>query len=106
MVDDRDLFADVFHQLELVAGEEHRGTAGRLAAQHVRERLHCDRVESGEGLVEDEQLRLVHQRRRELRPLLVAVRELLHLGIRPLVESKTLEPERCGRACCTRPQAV
>ena len=103
MVDDRDLFADVLDQLELVAGEEHGGTAGSLAAEYVRERLHCDRVEPCERLVEDEQLRLVHQRRRELRPLLVAVRELLDLRVRPLAESKTLEPARRGRACCTRP---
>jgi hypothetical protein len=32
-----------------------------------------------ERLLEDDQLRLVHQRRGKLRALLVAVRELLHL---------------------------
>ena len=103
MVDDRDLLADVLHQLELMAGEEHGGAAGSLAAQHVGERLHRDRVEPRERLVKHEQLRLVHQRRSQLGPLLVAVRELLHLGVRPLGESETLEPARCGSSVLRSP---
>jgi hypothetical protein len=62
-----------------MAREENGRAAGRLAPQHLRKRMHGKRVEACERLVEDEQLRLVQQRRRKLDALLVAVRELLEL---------------------------
>ena len=92
MVDDRDVLADVLDELELMAGEEDGGAAGRLAAEHLGERVHGDRVEPGERLVEHEQLRLVQQRRRELGALLVAVRELLDLRVGAVGETEPLEP--------------
>ncbi len=97
-IHDRHLLADVLDQLELVAREQHRCAARRLAAQHLRERLHRDRVEPGEGLVEHQQLRLVHERRRELRPLLVPVRQLLDLRSAALGQSEPVEPARGRRA--------
>ena len=106
MVDDRDVLADVLDQLELVAGEEDGGAAGRLVAEHLRERAHRDRVEAGERLVEDEQLRLVHQRRRELRPLLVAVRELLDLRVGAVGETEPLQPVAPPRRAPRASQSV
>ena len=98
VVDDRDLLADVLDELELVAGEEDGGAARRLAAEHLGERVHRDRVEAGERLVEDEQLGLVQQRGRELCALLVAVRELLHLRAGAILEAEPLEPASRPRA--------
>ena len=77
VVDDRHGLADVLDKLELMRGEEHRHTARRLLAQHVGQQVADDRIEAGERLVEDEQIRAMHERRRELHPLLVALRELL-----------------------------
>ena len=68
--------------------------------------LHGERVEPGERLVEDEQLRLVQQRGRELRALLVAVRELLDLRIGAIGEAEPLEPVRRRRARRARAQPV
>ena len=45
-----------------------------------------------ERLVEDEQLRVVDERRRELDALLVAVGEVLELGLRPVPEAEALQP--------------
>ena len=98
MVDDRDLLADVLDELELVAGEEDGRAARRLVAEHLGERAHGDRVEPGERLVENEQLRLVQERRRELCALLVAVRELLDLRVGAVGETEPLEPVRCRGA--------
>ena len=50
-----------------------RGVLGEHAAQHVD----ADRIQPRERLVEHQQLGLVHERRGELHPLLVAERELL-----------------------------
>ena len=67
--------------------------AGRGAlADDLGHRRDADRVEAGERLVEDEQLRVVDERRRQLDPLLVAVRQLLELRLRPVGEAHPLEP--------------
>ena len=106
VVDDRDLLADVLHEIELMAGEEDRGAAGRFLPKHLRERADRDGVEPGERLVEDEQLRRVHQRSRELGALLVAVRELLDLRVGALGEAEPLQPVERGGACRVRVQPV
>ena len=51
----------------------------------------------GERLVEDEQLGVVDQRRRELDALLVAVGQLLELRLRPVGETHPVEPLERGR---------
>ena len=92
VVDDRDFLADVLHQFELMTGEEDGGATRSLGAKHVGQRLHGDGVEPGERLVQHQQFRLVQQRRRKLRPLLVAVRELLQLRGRPVAQIEPVEP--------------
>ena len=99
VVDDRDLLADVLDELELVAGEEDCRAASRLAPQHLGERVHGDRVEPGERLVEHEQVRLVQERNGELGALLVAVRELVEPGVGAVGETEPLEPPRCRSTC-------
>ena len=106
VVDDRDVLADVLDELELMAREEHRRAAGRLAAEHLGERAHGERIEPGEGLVEHEQLGLVQQRRRELGALLVAVRELLDLRAGAIGETEPLEPRGRRRACRAAAETV
>ena len=80
-----------------MAGEEDGGSARRFPTEDLRERLHRHRVETGEGLVEDEELGLVEERSRELRALLVAVRKRLDLLGRAVGEVEPLEPRHgCG----------
>ena len=52
VVDDRDVLADVFDQLQLMTGEDNGSAACRLIAEHLCERAHRDRVEAGERLIE------------------------------------------------------
>ena len=106
MVDDRDLLADVLDQLELMTREEDRGATGGLAAKHVGKRPYRDRVEAREGLVEDEQVRLVHERRCELCPLLVPVRERLQLGRLPAGQAQPPDPVPRGFARRSRRHLV
>jgi hypothetical protein len=105
-VDDRDVLADVLHELELMAREENGGTAGRLAAEHLGERAHGEGIESRERLVEHEQLGLVQERRRKLGALLVPVRELLDLRAGAVGEVEPLEPLGRRRACRGRGEPV
>ena len=59
--------------VELVAGEQHAGAAMRDVAEQPGHRVHRDRVQPGERLVEHQQVGRMHQRGGELDPLLVAV---------------------------------
>ena len=99
MVDDRDVLADVIDELQLMAGEQDRGAAGSLAAEHLGEGSHRERVEPGKGLVEHEEVGLVQQRRRELGALLVSVGELLDFRRGAVGEAEPLEPSRRCRTC-------
>ena len=64
--------ADVLDEVELMAREQHPPARPGLLGEDRREVVDADRVEAGEGFVEDEELRVVDQRRGELDPLLVA----------------------------------
>ena len=54
-----------------------------------------DRVQPGERLVEDQQVRVVHQRGRDLHALLVAERERLQLVVGPVGQLQLVE-QACG----------
>ena len=90
-VDDGDVVAEILDEVELVAGEEDGGTSGGLFADHLAECLDADRVETGEGLVEHEQIGVVGERDDELDALLVAVGELLEAGAGAVRESEAIE---------------
>ena len=77
--------------------------------EHAAEHVDADRVEAGERLVEHEQLRVVHERGRELHALLVAERERLHAVAGALGEAEPLDPavrrrprRRAASAPCSR----
>jgi hypothetical protein len=75
----------------LVAGEQHRHLRRDLLAEQVDHRVHGERVEAAERLVEHQRDRLVHQRGRDLHPLLVAQRQRLEYVGRPLGEPEPVE---------------
>ena len=94
--DDHDVLADLLDKVELVRAEHDADARRGALAQDLGHRLDAERVEARERLVEDEQLRVVDQRRRELDPLLVAVGQVLELRLRAVGEPEPLEPD--GRA--------
>ncbi len=81
----------VGHALDLrqgVRGEEHRAALGAdLAEQRVKALLH-ERIETGDRLVQDQQLGLVHERLDQAELLSVAGRQLadraIEIGVEPL----------------------
>ena len=74
--DDPHLVADVLDLGEDVRREEYRGAAVALFAQQAVELLLVQRVEPARGLVEDEQVRRVHEGEDDAELLLVAARVL------------------------------
>ena len=66
-------------EIELMGAEEDRDSLGGLLSQYIGHRVHGHRIESREGLIEDEDCRISKQRCRYLDPLLVTQGQLLHL---------------------------
>ena len=95
--DDHDVLADVLDQVELVAGEDDPDAGRRPLAEDLGHRRDAERVEPAERLVEDEQLRVVDERRAELDALLVAVRQRLELGPLRSRQAQPGEPARGRR---------
>ena len=81
-----------------MAAEQHGRSASDLLEEHRLHRLDGDRIEAGERLVEDQQIRVVHERDGELHALLVPARQGLHLVVRPVAEPQPVEPTVGGRA--------
>src|SRR5699024_9749616 len=71
LVDDDEVVDEAFDEVELMAGEEHRGTGGGEGAEHVEGAFDGGGVEPGERLVEDEDLRGVDEGGGDLDLLLV-----------------------------------
>jgi hypothetical protein len=94
--DDADAVAQPLDELQLVAGEDDRHPVVGLAAQHAAHHLDRRGVQPGERLVEDEHLRVVHQRRGELDALLVAQRQLLHLVAEAVADAEHVRPAPHG----------
>ncbi len=70
--EDDEIVAETLDHVELVRGEEDRGAAGRAGLQDPGDDVNREGVQAGEGLVEDQHLGVVHERRGDLRALLVA----------------------------------
>ncbi len=83
--------AQALDEVELVAGEEHRDAVAGVFPQQVDHRVDGQRVEPGEGLVEDQRGRPGQHRGDDLHPLLVAERELLEVVLGALAEPEPLE---------------
>ena len=83
VVDDGHLLAQVLDLVELMAARTARSTpAVRLLDEHLADRVDARRVEARERLVQDEHLRVVHEGRGQLHPLLVAVESASTFGSR------------------------
>ena len=78
-------------------GEDHRHPARLdLVLQGAAEGVDPVGIESGEGLVEDQEVRFVDEGDSELHPLLVTQRERLDRVLRPLGDTQPLHPAlRC-----------
>ena len=90
--DDDDVLADVLDQVELVAREDDPDAGRGPLLDDLGHRRDADRVQAGERLVEDEQLRVVGERDGQLDPLLVAVRQLLELRLGAVGQAHPLQP--------------
>ena len=101
--DDHDVLADVLDEVELVAGEDNPDAGRRPLAEDLGHRRDPDRVEAGERLVEDEQLRVVDERRAQLDALLVAVRQRLELVPLAVGQAQPGEPAGGRRGCFLAP---
>src|SRR3989442_5876691 len=95
--DDTQLIAQLLGLLHDVGGEEDGRTTVAQLQHHVLEHLCVDRIEPGERLVEDDERRLVQQRRDELDLLLHPFGELVDAAQAPGAESHALQPRECAR---------
>jgi hypothetical protein len=89
-----------------VAGEDDGHALPGLAEERLGQGVDADRVEPGEGFVEDEDLGAADQRGGELDALLVAQRQLLHRVPATGAEPETLDPLVGRPACGTGVQTV
>jgi hypothetical protein len=92
VLDDHHVLAQVLDQIQLVAGEQHRRAPRRQAGQQLAHDAHGNRAKPGERLIQHQQAGLVHQRRDQLDPLLVPVRQRLQAVRRPVGQAQTLQP--------------
>src|SRR5664280_3225692 len=99
VIDDRDLFAEVLNLVELMAGEEHAPTRTGLFHEHLADGVDPRWVQSGQGLIQNEQFRSVHQRGGKLHPLLVPMGEGIHLAVRSVCDAEPLQPCSCRYRC-------
>ena len=106
VVDDRHLLAEVLHLVELVAAEEHAAPGPGLVDQHLADGVDAGGVEPRQRLVQHEQFGVVHERRRQLHPLLVPVRQRLHLGVPAVGDVEPLEPGAGGGSSLRRAEPV
>src|SRR5690606_38300851 len=90
-LEDDEPVAEPVDEVELVAGEENGSTATRMRAQQLGHRVHRQRVQAGEWLVEDEADRVPHDGSDDLDTLLVAEAELLDLVLGAVREVEALE---------------
>jgi len=99
-MDQHDRVAQALDELELVAGEDDGNAAARLLPEHPRQHVDADGIESAERLVEDERIRPVNERGRELDALLVPQRQRLGSVAPAFGDAEQLRPVRsaCRRA--------
>jgi hypothetical protein len=92
VVDDHDVLADVFNEVELMAREEDPHAGGGQLSQDRRDSFRRDGVQAGERLVGDQEVGIMDERGRELHALLVAVREPLQASVGSSREAEPLQP--------------
>jgi len=92
VIDEHDAVAEGFHLVHLVRGHDDGPACGALLLDDVLDQARVDRVEPGEGLVHDDEVGLVHESRDNLRLLLHALAEVLHLLVAVVVQVEPLQP--------------
>ena len=100
--DDHDVLTDVLDEVELMAGEHNADACRRPFPEDLGHRRDADRIQTGERLVKDKQLRIMDQGGAELDALLVAMGERLQLVLRPVarpVVRRVSLPRRQPWAC-------
>jgi hypothetical protein len=97
-IEEHDAVAERLGLMHLMGREEDRCAAGVNLLERRDKSSRVDRIETGEGLVEDEKLRLVHHRRRELHLLLHALGKLLAALREHARQLEPLEPFRGAAA--------
>ena len=88
LVDYHDVPAEVFDKVELMAGEHHTGGLGSALREDVSHGRHPDWVKTAERFIEHEKHRVVHDRRGQLDPLLVAMQELFKPVVGAVAETE------------------
>jgi hypothetical protein len=96
VVDDGHRLTQVLDQVELVAGEQHAAARASPLHQDLADGVDAGRIQAGQGLVEHQRLRVVHERGRQLHSLLVAVRQRPDLAGCPVPHRKASEPPGSG----------
>ena len=91
VVDDRDAVAELVGLLEVLRREEDRRALAVDPAQLLPDRQPAGRVEAGGRLVEEQDLGLVHERRREVEPALHAAGVALDHAVGGVLELDQLE---------------
>src|SRR6185312_223626 len=74
MIHDRDAVAEPFGLIHIVSGEDDRSTLGAELFDEVPELSACLRVESGRGLIEEQQLGVANEGGRACKTLLLSTR--------------------------------
>ena len=86
-VDHGDVLTEILHQIELMAGEQHRAPGSGPLAQGLGQAHHGHRVQTAERFVEDDDLGVMHQGGGQLEALLHAAGQLVGPVLPPAFES-------------------
>jgi hypothetical protein len=92
VIDDGHRLAQILHQVKLVAREQDAAPCLSLLNEDLADDVDPGRIQADQGLVEHEDFRVVHQRRRQLHTLLVAMRQHLDLAARTIRHLQALQP--------------
>jgi hypothetical protein len=89
-----------------VAREQHTAPGASLLDEHLADGVDAGRVQSGEWFVQHQHLGVMHQGCRQLHPLLVAVRQGLHLAGGAVGHVQALQPLLGGGGGAARVHSV
>ncbi len=106
MIDDHERLAERLGDLHLVGREDDRPTLIAQLDERVAQQRQVDRVEAGERLVHQQDVRPVQDRGDELDLLLIALAELLGAPVGQIRDAEPLEPGEGVRPRLPGPLAV
>ena len=106
LADDTHPIAESLNEFELVAREYDRNTLRCLLFEHLAHHVDRDGIESGEGFVEDKDVRVVDQRGCQLHPLLVAQAQVVHVVVDALGDTEIVHPVSTWSSASRRDKPV